>query len=51
MDKYANPKTIGDGTYGSVLKAVNTQNGNTLNFTDIELYRWNCCDKKNEEEV
>ena len=27
MDKYANPKTIGDGTYGSVLKAVNTQNG------------------------
>jgi hypothetical protein len=24
MDKYANPKTIGDGTYGSVLKAVNT---------------------------
>lgn len=27
MDKFQNPKTIGDGTYGSVLKAVNSQNG------------------------
>ena len=27
MEKYQNAKTIGDGTYGSVLKAVNQQNG------------------------
>lgn len=27
MEKYVNAKTIGDGTYGSVLKAVNSQNG------------------------
>ena len=27
MDKYTGAKTIGDGTYGSVLKAINKQNG------------------------
>ena len=27
MDKYTGAKTIGDGTYGSVLKAINKTNG------------------------
>ena len=30
MDKYTGAKTIGDGTYGSVLKAINKQNGECL---------------------
>lgn len=29
MEKYTGAKTIGDGTYGSVLKAINKQNGKT----------------------
>ena len=36
MDKYTGAKTIGDGTYGSVLKAINKTNGmrllNSSNF-------------------
>ena len=27
MEKFSGAKTIGDGTYGSVLKAINKQNG------------------------
>ena len=35
MDKYTGAKTIGDGTYGSVLKAINKQNGKQrLNATN-----------------
>ena len=30
MEKYTGAKTIGDGTYGSVLKAINKQNGKSL---------------------
>ena len=30
MEKYTGAKTIGDGTYGSVLKAINKQNGKYL---------------------
>lgn len=30
MDKYTGAKTIGDGTYGSVLKAINKTNGMSL---------------------
>ena len=30
MDKYTGAKTIGDGTYGSVLKAINKTNGMNL---------------------
>jgi protein kinase len=33
MEKYQNPKTIGDGTYGSVIKAVNSQNGTSAQST------------------
>lgn len=39
MEKYTNAKTIGDGTYGSVLKAVNSETGkpknSTFEFADI----------------
>lgn len=51
MDKYANPKTIGDGTYGSVLKAVNTQNGKTNSLNPALNYRRNCGNQTHEEEV
>ena len=30
MEKYTGAKTIGDGTYGSVLKAINKQNGKCI---------------------
>ena len=30
MEKYTGAKTIGDGTYGSVLKAINKQNGKLI---------------------
>ena len=35
MEKYTGAKTIGDGTYGSVLKAINKQNGKSLLITDL----------------
>jgi hypothetical protein len=50
MEKYQNPKTIGDGTYGSVLRAVNSQNGKRLN-PPLIIGRWNCGDQAHEEEV
>ena len=49
MEKYQNAKTIGDGTYGSVLKAVNSQNGKRK--AKQYFFRWDCCDKANEEEI
>ena len=48
MEKYSNPKTIGDGTYGSVLKAVNTQNGKS---PLPHACRWNRGHKEDEKEV
>ncbi len=35
MEKYTGAKTIGDGTYGSVLKAINKQNGKLLKLSQI----------------
>lgn len=32
MEKYSGLKTIGDGTYGSVVKAMNTKTGNIINM-------------------
>jgi len=45
MDKYCNPKTIGDGTYGSVLKAVNSQNGEIVAIKKMKkkYNRWDQC--------
>jgi len=37
MDKYTGAKTIGDGTYGSVLKAINKQNGKVSGVTFHDL--------------
>ena len=44
MEKFTGAKTIGDGTYGSVLKAINKQNGKLVilfcyNFTLFSVYR------------
>ena len=49
MEKYSGLKTIGDGTYGSVVKAMNMKTG-IWNFVVMQ-YRWNRCHKENEEEV
>lgn len=49
MEKYNSIKTIGDGTYGSVVKALNMKSGN--NTKDLIRYRWDCCSKENEEKV
>ena len=42
MDKYRGAKTIGDGTYGSVLKAINKQNGEIVAIKKMKkkYYRW-----------
>jgi hypothetical protein len=53
MDKYSGLKTIGDGTYGSVVKAMNMKTGKNespfLKF--ISIYRRNRGDKEDEEKV
>ena len=52
MEKYTGAKTIGDGTYGSVLKAINKQNGKSNKRPDnSHTCRRNRCDKEDEEEV
>ncbi len=50
MEKFSGLKTIGDGTYGSVVKAMNNKTGIKFNF-DNHFYRRNCCNKENEEEI
>ena len=38
MEKFTGAKTIGDGTYGSVLKAINKQNGiNFVNYYSCDI--------------
>ena len=53
MEKYTGAKTIGDGTYGSVLKAINKQNGKFIKTsqTKCTLNRRNCGNQKDEEKV
>ena len=48
MEKYSGLKTIGDGTYGSVVKAMNMKTGKK---TGSYMYRRNCSYQKNEKEV
>jgi len=56
MEKYSGLKTIGDGTYGSVVKAMNMKTGtifsNFLNFLGEivaikkmkkKYYKWDAC--------
>ena len=49
MEKYSGLKTIGDGTYGSVVKAMNMKTGKRC--TSSYGYRGNCGYQKNEKEV
>jgi hypothetical protein len=52
MEKYNGIKTIGDGTYGSVVKAMNMKTGNyIIHYLSEVLYRRDCCNKKNEKEI
>jgi protein kinase len=49
MDKYNTVKTIGDGTYGSVLKAMNRRTGEIVAIKKMKkkYFKWNqCIDQK-----
>lgn len=45
MDKYKTVKVIGDGTYGSVIKAMNRKTGEIVAIKKMKksYYRWNAC--------
>ncbi len=45
MDKYKVTKTLGDGTYGSVAQATNTQNGELVAIKKMKkkFYSWDEC--------
>lgn len=42
MNRYKVTKQLGDGTYGSVLKAVNRQTGEVVSCTSQSLYKYHC---------
>ena len=45
MDKYQIVKVIGDGTYGSVIKAANKQTGEIVAIKKMKkkYFRWGAC--------
>lgn len=45
MDKYNTVKTIGDGTYGSVIKAMNRKSGEIVAIKKMKkkYYQWRSC--------
>ena len=45
MDKYNTVKTIGDGTYGSVIKAMNRRTGEIVAIKKMKkkYFKWNQC--------
>jgi protein kinase len=45
MDKYSTIKVIGDGTYGSVIKAINRKSGEIVAIKKMKkkYFRWNLC--------
>jgi protein kinase len=45
MEKYSGFKTIGDGTYGSVVKAMNTKTGEIVAIKKMKkkYYKWDAC--------
>ena len=45
MDKYSTVKTIGDGTYGSVIKAMNRRTGEIVAIKKMKkkYFNWNSC--------
>ena len=54
MDKYQVHKTIGDGTYGSVLKAMNRTTGEIVAIKKMKkkYFKWNqCIDQKEIESL
>ena len=50
MDKYNTIKTIGDGTYGSVLKAMNRKTGEIVAIKKMKkkYYQWRNCINQQE---
>ena len=45
MDKYSTVKIIGDGTYGSVIKAMNRRTGEIVAIKKMKkkYFNWNSC--------
>ena len=45
MDKYTTVKVIGDGTYGSVIKAMNKKTGEIVAIKKMKkkYFRWGAC--------
>jgi protein kinase len=45
MDKYSTVKVIGDGTYGSVIKAMNRRTGEIVAIKKMKkkYHKWNAC--------
>jgi hypothetical protein len=45
MDNYSIVKVIGDGTYGSVIKAMNKKTGEIVAIKKMKkkYFRWNLC--------
>ena len=50
MDKYSIIKTIGDGTYGSVIKAMNRRTGEIVAIKKMKkkYFRWQECVSQKE---
>jgi male germ cell-associated kinase len=45
MDKYSTVKVIGDGTYGSVIKAMNRRTGEIVAIKKMKkkYFKWAAC--------
>jgi male germ cell-associated kinase len=52
MDKYSTVKVIGDGTYGSVIKAMNRRTGEIVAIKKMKkkYYKWSSCVDQKEVE-
>lgn len=51
MEKYTKLETIGDGTYGSVIKGINTSNSTFFLISEFVYLRWICSNKKDEKKI
>jgi protein kinase len=54
MDKYSTVKVIGDGTYGSVIKAMNRRTGEIVAIKKMKkkYFKWaSCIDQKEVESL
>lgn len=52
MEKYSTVKVIGDGTYGSVIKAMNRRTGEIVAIKKMKkkYFKWNECVQQKEVE-